>query len=75
MWVVLCIGSVGLVIVLINPVYNKWRTSPTITTVDSTSFPIWNIYFPVKDEKNPISTFVEKFTAAAAAANFSAKHL
>ena len=26
-----------------------------------------------KDEKNPISTFVEKF--AAAAANFSAKHL
>lgn len=32
--------------ILIKPIYDKWQGSPTITTVESTDYPIWNIYFP-----------------------------
>lgn len=28
------------------PIYNKWQVVPTVTSVDTTNYPIWNIYFP-----------------------------
>ena len=28
------------------PIYEKWQTQPTITSVAETNFPIWNIHFP-----------------------------
>ena len=31
---------------LIQPIYFKWQTQPTITTPASTNYPIWNIDFP-----------------------------
>jgi amiloride-sensitive sodium channel len=31
---------------LIYPVYTKWQTVPTITSVATTNYPIWSIYFP-----------------------------
>ena len=33
-------------IYLILPIYNKWQDVPTITTPESTNYPIWNINFP-----------------------------
>jgi hypothetical protein len=45
MWVILCISSI-LCGYLIEPVYTKWRSSPTFTTVASTNYPIWKIDFP-----------------------------
>ena len=45
-WILLCIGSAALCFFLIQPVVQKFIDSPTITTVASTNFPIWNIDFP-----------------------------
>ena len=32
--------------VLVYPIYVKWQTQPTITSIEETNFEIWNIYFP-----------------------------
>jgi hypothetical protein len=32
--------------VLINKVWTQYSTSPTITSIESTHFPIWNIPYP-----------------------------
>ena len=29
-----------------EPLYVKWVKSPTVTTIEETNFPIWNINFP-----------------------------
>lgn len=29
-----------------QPIYHKWQVVPTITTVETTNYPIWNIHFP-----------------------------
>ena len=31
---------------MVVPLYTKWQTQPTITTVFETNYPIWNINFP-----------------------------
>ena len=31
---------------LIEPIYSKWRSSPTFTSIETTNHPVWNIYFP-----------------------------
>jgi len=31
---------------VMRPIYNKWQIVPTITSVETTNYPIWNIYFP-----------------------------
>ena len=33
-------------IILINKVWTQYSTSPTITSVENTHYPIWNIPFP-----------------------------
>jgi amiloride-sensitive sodium channel len=46
LWTFVCtIGLAGATI-LINKVWTQYSTSPTITSVESTHFPIWNIPFP-----------------------------
>ena len=45
-WTVLVMCMIGLAIFLIYPIYVKWRTSPTFTSIDSTNYPVWHIEFP-----------------------------
>ena len=45
-WLFLCIGSFCLAIYLIEPIYSKWRGSPTFTSIETTNYPVWNIDFP-----------------------------
>ncbi len=46
LWILLCLGGAILTLVFMAPQYRKWRFSPTITSVDTTNYPIWNIHFP-----------------------------
>ena len=46
LWSFFVIGACILCGVLVYPIYVKWQTQPTITSVDETNFAIWNIYFP-----------------------------
>ncbi len=46
LWVLLCAGSVVLTVAFMAPQYQKWRYSPTITSIETTNHPIWNIDFP-----------------------------
>ena len=45
-WLVLCIGSLLLCGYIIAPIYTKWQNNPTITSIASTNYAIWNIHFP-----------------------------
>ena len=31
---------------LVYPIYKKWELQPTITAVEETDYPIWDVYFP-----------------------------
>ena len=46
MWSVIVVGACILCGVLVYPIYDKWQTTPTITSIEETNYPIWNIYFP-----------------------------
>eukprot|EP00094_Tigriopus_californicus_P002100 TCALIF_02024-PA protein Name:"Similar to Nach Sodium channel protein Nach (Drosophila melanogaster)" AED:0.08 eAED:0.09 QI:38/0.85/0.37/1/0.28/0.5/8/0/589 len=46
LWVFLCIASAVVCVLLCLPIWNKWKDSPTYTTVSSTNFPVWEIDFP-----------------------------
>jgi hypothetical protein len=46
LWIVLCSGALILCLIFCMPIYSRWMTSPTITSVGSTNFPISNIFFP-----------------------------
>lgn len=46
LWIFLCLGGAVLTLTFMAPQYRKWRYSPTITSVDTTNYPIWNIHFP-----------------------------
>ena len=46
LWSFFVAGACILCGVLVYPIYVKWQTQPTITSVDETNFAIWNIYFP-----------------------------
>lgn len=45
-WYFLCLVSFVLAIYLITLVLIKYTTTPTITTVETTNYPIWNVQFP-----------------------------
>jgi amiloride-sensitive sodium channel len=45
-WAIIVLSGMLLCGSLIYPVYNKWQTVPTITSVATTNHPIWSIYFP-----------------------------
>ena len=42
----MCALGLACAVVLINKVWMQYSTSPTITSIESTHFPIWNIPFP-----------------------------
>ena len=46
LWCLSVIGSCILCGFLVYPIYSKWQNTPTITSVEETNYPIWNIYFP-----------------------------
>lgn len=45
-WIVVCLLSLIFTVVLMLLVYNRYRTTPTITTIETNNFPIWNVNFP-----------------------------
>ena len=46
LWIILVIGMIILSVLIIAPIYEKYRTSPTVTTVSETNYPVWDINFP-----------------------------
>ncbi len=46
LWLFLVIGSVALCAYSIAPIYDKWVNTPTITSIATTNYAIWNIHFP-----------------------------
>ena len=46
LWLVLFCSSCVLCGVLIAPIYDKWRTQPTFTSIATTNYAVWNIHFP-----------------------------
>ena len=46
LWFLLLLGMMCLTGFLVEPILNKYLTSPTITTVSSTNYPVWKINFP-----------------------------
>ncbi len=42
----LVVFSFVLCCLLIAPIYDKWQTSPTFTSINTTNYPVWNIPFP-----------------------------
>ncbi|TRY80032.1 hypothetical protein TCAL_16032, partial [Tigriopus californicus] len=46
LWVFLCTMGFVLTIYFIYPIWAKWNEKPTITTLDSTDHPVWEIDFP-----------------------------
>ncbi len=46
MWIVAMTIALVLMLVLIAPIFSKWRNSPTYTSLNTTNYPIWNIPFP-----------------------------
>ena len=45
-WLLLCICSLVLCVILMRPILTKYIESPTITSIGTTSYPIWHIDFP-----------------------------
>ena len=46
LWSVLVIGMIVLSVYIIIPVYEKYKTTPTVTCVTETFHPVLNINFP-----------------------------
>ncbi len=45
-WFLCVLASFTLGVVLILPIYLKWRNSPTYTSIKTTNYPVWDIPFP-----------------------------
>lgn len=45
-WSSACIMGAVFAIVLMNLVWKRFQTTPTITTVETNNYPIWNVPFP-----------------------------
>ena len=46
LWFILFLGSFILCLNLVYPIYEKYRDHPTITSIATTNYAIWNIHFP-----------------------------
>ena len=46
LWICLCIVSLVLCFYLVEPIHKKYLDFPTVTTVVSNNYPIYNISFP-----------------------------
>lgn len=45
-WLSACVLGVVFGVILILLVYDRFQLTPTITTVETNNFPIWNVKFP-----------------------------
>lgn len=45
-WSVACVMGAVFAIVLMGLVWDRFQTTPTITTVETNNYPIWNVPFP-----------------------------
>lgn len=45
-WVSACVMGAVFAIVLMGLVWDRFQTTPTITTVETNNYPIWNVPFP-----------------------------
>lgn len=45
-WTSACIMGAVFAVVLMNLVWKRFQTTPTITTVETNNYPIWNVPFP-----------------------------
>ena len=46
LWSVVCIICVTVATIMMRIVWFRFNNSPTVTTVETTTYPIWNIPFP-----------------------------
>ena len=46
LWLILCLMGFVLNVYFIVPIWIKWNNQPTLTTLDSTNHPVWEIDFP-----------------------------
>lgn len=46
LWLAVCLLGVGLTLYLVQQVGGKYLTTPTITTIHSSNYPIWKVHFP-----------------------------
>ena len=46
LWLILCLMGFVLNVYFIVPIWIKWNNQPTLTTLDSTNHPVWDIDFP-----------------------------
>lgn len=45
-WCAVCIVCISVAIVMMKIVWLRYKGSPTVTSVDTTNYPVWNIPFP-----------------------------
>lgn len=45
-WAVSCVLGAVMAIVMMRLIWTKFQTTPTITTIETNNFPIWNVQFP-----------------------------
>ena len=64
LWFVLFVSSCVLCGVLIHPIYDKWRTQPTFTSIATTNYAVWNIHFPAVTICSNNRVVTKQFNAA-----------
>lgn len=45
-WLTACVLGIMFAVILIMLVYERFQSTPTITTVETNNYPIWNVHFP-----------------------------
>ncbi|XP_053674694.1 sodium channel protein Nach-like [Anopheles nili] len=46
LWLLVCLVSIGFTMIMGMIAWMRFRTTPTITTIETMTYPIWNIPFP-----------------------------
>lgn len=46
LWIVVLTLSIIFAVILMLLVWERFRTTPTITTIETNNYPIWNVNFP-----------------------------
>ena len=66
LWFLLCFMGFILTIYFIVPIWIKWNSQPTLTTLDSTNHPVWEIDFPAVTICSPNKVLQNKLEELAA---------
>ena len=65
LWFILCLMGFVLTIYFIIPIWIKWNSHPTLTTLDSTNHPVWEIDFPAVTICSPNKVIRQKLETIA----------